>query len=106
MSAQTGSLQAKRMVFNGALNIYEAAALKSELCASLEQAAGVGLVLDLSRVDEIDLAGLQLLMLARRECLRLSCPLQMTGLTAAVEEVVRFCNLGDFFGESLSPAAN
>ncbi len=94
----------KRLVLNGALSIYDASAVKTELQAALEQADGVGLELDVANVTEIDLAGLQLLILARRECLRLQCDLRIVGTGEAVREAVSFCNLGDFFGPALVSA--
>ena len=49
----------------GGLTVYEALPLKDQLLAVLEQ--GQGLRLDLSGVSEIDGAGVQLLLAARRE---------------------------------------
>lgn len=97
--------RAQRLVFDGQLTIYDAAALKTRLQAALEQADEDGLELDLAQVAEIDTAGLQLLLLARRESQRLQRPLRIVGASAALREVVGFCHLGDFFGETLPPDA-
>lgn len=99
------SLRAQRLVFDGQLTIYDAGALKARLQAALEQADGNGLELDLAQVAEIDTAGLQLLLLARRESQRLQRPLRIVAASAALREVVEFCHLGDFFGEALPPEA-
>lgn len=104
MTAETPT--SKRLAFNGPMTIYDAGMLKAELSAALDQAAGTGLEIDVSRVTEIDLTGLQLLVLACRECSRLQSRLSIVGATAAVREAIDFCNLGSVFGEVLvSPAA-
>ncbi|MBB5213437.1 STAS domain-containing protein [Parapusillimonas granuli] len=99
------SLRAQRLVFDGQLTIYDAGVLKTRLQAALEQAGDGGLELDLDQVSEIDTAGLQLLLLARRESRRLQRPLRIVAASAALREVVGFCRLGDFFGETLPPDA-
>lgn len=94
---------ARRLAFNGPLTIYDAEAIKAHLHAALQQTKGVPLELDLAAVTDIDLAGLQLLLLARRESLRLELPLRIIAASAAVREVIGFCHLGDFFGDTLAP---
>lgn len=90
-----------RLVLDGPLTIYDAGALKLPLQAGLEQAGADGLELDLAGVTEVDLAGLQLLVLARRESQRLRRPLRIVAASATVREVIGFCRLDDFFGEAL-----
>lgn len=94
--------QVSRLTLEGDLTIYEASLHKARLQAALEQADEGGLEMDLSKVAEIDTAGLQILLLARRESLRLQQPLRITGANAAVRDVIGFCRLDDFFGESLA----
>ncbi|EJM98193.1 lipid asymmetry maintenance protein MlaB [Herbaspirillum sp. YR522] len=62
------SLQHDRslLTFNGGLTIFQAAERKPELLHILARSQGT-LALDLSGVDEIDTAGVQLLLLLRRE---------------------------------------
>lgn len=86
------------------LTIYNAAAQKGMLLDSLNDAGGLDL--DLSQVGEIDSAGLQLLILAKREANRQGKPLHLIAHSAAVLEVIDFLNLGAFFGDPLHIPAN
>ncbi len=63
--SQTGSTGLLRI--EGEMTIYNAAALKPELLGALAQSSA--LEVDLSRVIEIDAAGVQLLILAKKEAL-------------------------------------
>ena len=92
----------RRLVFDGPLTIYDAGALKVRLQAALQQADDDGMELDLAQVSEIDTAGLQLLLLTRRESQRLRRPLHIVAASAAVREAIGFCHLVDFFGEALA----
>jgi anti-sigma B factor antagonist len=84
-----------QLAVQGAMTIYEADAIKHELLGALN--ASPGLVLDLALVDEIDTAGLQLLMLLQREAARDGKPLQLGARSAAVDEVLERYGLGDVF---------
>lgn len=81
------------------LTIYNAATQKGLLLDRLNDAAGLDL--DLSQVGEIDSAGLQLLILAKREANRQGKPLHLIAHSAAVLEVIDFLHLGAFFGDPL-----
>ncbi len=71
----------------GDLTIYRAAELKPALAAALE---GVGpFAIDLARVTEIDGAGLQLVVAARREAARRGRPVTLAGASPAVAELDR-----------------
>ena len=83
----------------GDMTIYTAAELKAELLAHLEKA--VEREIDLSGVSEMDCAGLQLLILAKRESLRHGVPLRLTGHSRAVVDVLDMCNLTTYFGDPL-----
>jgi anti-sigma B factor antagonist len=87
----------RRVALDGELTIMTAAENKERLLTAL--AGSGGLRVDLSAVDEVDTAGLQVLLLARREAEHLSLPfefaapapgvaavLALAGLTAAEEE--------------------
>ena len=66
----------------GEMTIYTAAQLYAELVPFLALASPLDI--DLSQVTEIDGAGLQLLMLAKRETLRTGVALQLSGHSQAV----------------------
>ena len=83
----------------GDMTIYTAAELKAELMPHLTQPQEREI--DLSAVSEIDSAGLQLLMLAKREAGRHACPLRLTGHSRAVLEVLDRCNLVPYFGDQV-----
>ena len=87
----------RRVTLDGELTIMTAAGHKDRLLTAL--AGSGGLRVDLSAVEEVDTAGLQVLLLARREAEQLSLPfelaapapdvaavLALAGLTAAEEE--------------------
>lgn len=79
------------------LTIYNAAEQKSQLCEAL--AATDALELDLSQVAEIDTAGLQILILAKREATQLGKRLEIVAHSPAVSQTLDFCNLTAFFGD-------
>ncbi|TWC28177.1 anti-anti-sigma factor [Pseudomonas sp. SJZ079] len=81
------------------MTIYTAADLKSQLLPHLAQPAD--LEIDLSQVAELDSAGLQLLILAKREATRLGGALRLSRHSRAVLEVFDLCNLAAFFGDPL-----
>lgn len=81
----------------GEMTIYTAAEYKTRLGAALEQCQE--LEIDLSQVSEIDTAGLQLLILAKRECMARTCSLHLVGHSQAVMEVLDLCNMTAFFGD-------
>lgn len=80
----------------GEMTIYTAAQLYAELAPFLALASPLDI--DLSQVTEIDGAGLQLLMLAKRETLRTGVALQLRGHSPAVLEVFELCDLGGTLG--------
>ena len=87
------------------MTIYRAA----ELCTSLQAAfaglpAGATLALDLAAVTDIDSAGVQLLIAARKTAAQAGCGLRLAGHSEAVADVVRTLNLARHVGD-LAPAA-
>lgn len=88
----------------GELTIYTAADLKTKIVAALASAQPIEI--DLSQVDEIDSAGLQLLMLAKRESAAAGKPLTLIKHSQAVLECLDMCNLTTVFGDQvILPAA-
>lgn len=79
--------------------IYNAAALKHQL---LEAVAGATAIeLDLSLIGEMDTAGIQLLVLAKREAQRRGGTLRIVAHSPAVREVLELYNMLPFFGDPL-----
>ncbi|KIP96318.1 MULTISPECIES: STAS domain-containing protein [Pseudomonas] len=83
----------------GGLTIYSAAEHMELLTQVL--APGTEVELDLGAVDELDCAGLQLLILAKQEATRMSCDLRLTNHSPAVIEAFELSGLGTFFGDPI-----
>lgn len=90
---------AKRVVINDDMTIYQAEAQKEQLLAAL--AAADALELDLGGVATMDTAGLQLLILLKREAAQQGKRLTIGGHSAAVRHILDFCNLVAAFGDPL-----
>jgi len=75
-----------RITVQGGMTIYEAAEFKAHLLAALD--TGAALELDLGEVDEADSAGVQLMLLARREAARTGVALHVARLAPAVDEAL------------------
>jgi anti-sigma B factor antagonist len=73
------------------MTIYTAAELKPRLLAEI--AASDTPSVDLSAVPEIDTAGLQLLLLARREAIAIGRPFNVTGASECVREIIALAAL-------------
>lgn len=83
----------------GELSIYRADELKRALIEPL--GPDVRLVVDLTKVTELDTCGLQLLMLAKQSAQKLGGELQLVGHSPAVVEVFQLLNVAAFFGDHL-----
>jgi anti-sigma B factor antagonist len=88
------------LVIDGELTIHTAGDRKVELLALLER--GDTLTVDLSAVTELDTAGLQLLLLTRREATQLGKTLEITAASNAVTEALAIVHL-DARLERLTP---
>jgi anti-anti-sigma factor len=86
-----------RLHIEGDMTIYTAAELKAGLMPCMTQPGEWEI--DLSGVSEIDSAGLQLLLLAKREAARRASPLRLTRHSRAVLEMLDLCNLVRDFGD-------
>lgn len=98
-ATQTLTNGASRLMVDGEMNIYNAHEVKDQLIGAV-RASGV-LELDLSHVSEIDTAGLQLLLLAKQESVRLQKALHITAHSDAVRELIDFYNVAAFFGDPM-----
>jgi anti-sigma B factor antagonist len=93
-----------RLALEADLTIYGAVEAKRQLLDAVR--ATKTLELDLSRVGEMDTAGFQLLVLAKREAQRLGRTLRIVAHSPAVREVIEFYNMIAFFGDPVViPAA-
>ncbi len=81
----------------GEMTIYRAAELKKELLPCLE--LGTELEINLSEVSEIDTAGFQLLLLAKREAAKAGKPMRLVEHSAATLEVLDLFNMSSYFGD-------
>lgn len=86
-----------RISVAGSMTIYEAAAQKVELLAALDSAPA--LELDLGAVDEADTAGLQLLLLLRREAAAGGKPVRVVSVSPALAEVLDRYGLDSAFAD-------
>jgi len=77
------------------LTIYEAAALKDQLMAHGPVTADR--VLEAAGVERVDLAGLQLLLLAQRECAEAGHALVLRQPSQVLSEALALLGLGAFF---------
>jgi anti-sigma B factor antagonist len=98
-ATQTTTDGAAHLIFDGAMTIYNAAEIKAQLLGGLN--AAPILELDLSHVGEMDTAGFQLLVMAKRESQRIGRTLRIVGHSPAVQEVIEFFNMAAFFGDPL-----
>ena len=91
------------LMLDGELDIYRAAPLKDLLLEALAAADrdGHGLELNLAGVTELDSAGLQLLMLAKKDAQRRQRELHLVAHSPAVVEVFELLNVGAFFGDPM-----
>ena len=81
------------------MTIYTAAEMKPVLIDHLTN--GSDLELDLSKVKEIDSAGLQLLILMKTEAQRQEKRITFTGHNKLVQEVIEIFNLSNYFGDPM-----
>jgi anti-sigma B factor antagonist len=96
--------KAHRLDVTQDLTIYTAADSRQLLIDAIK--AGDLLELDLSHVEEMDSAGIQLLIMAKRECERLGRDLRIVAHSPAVRQTIDFCNLATYFGDPVVISAN
>jgi anti-anti-sigma factor len=87
------------LTINDELTIYTAAEQKLKLLVFLT--AGDDLEINLANVTEIDTAGLQLLILIKREAAQLGKSLRFTMHSKTVLEVLELANLTGIFGDQV-----
>jgi anti-sigma B factor antagonist len=90
---------ALRLILDGAMTIYNASEIKTQLLKAL--ASCNILEIDLSHVSEMDTAGFQLLVMAKRESLREGKTMRIVAHSQAVRDVIDFYNMDAFFGDPM-----
>jgi anti-sigma B factor antagonist len=88
---------ANRLAILEDMTIYHVLDHKQRLMTALESSDG--LEIDLSQVGEMDTAGLQVLILAKREAARLNKTMAIVAHSPSVHQTLDFCNLTAFFGD-------
>jgi anti-sigma B factor antagonist len=83
----------------GELSIYTVAALRQQLLDALDGAQEVEV--DLSDVGEMDSAGMQLMVAAKREAALRDKALRFSGHSPAVFDVLELCKLSGHLGDPL-----
>ncbi|CAN5893233.1 STAS domain-containing protein [soil metagenome] len=89
----------KTLAITGELTIYTAATEKHQLQIFLE--SGDDLELNLSQVSELDSAGLQILILMKREAARRHKKLRYSMHSKAVLDVLEMTNMTASFGDQV-----
>ena len=84
---------------SGEMTIYQAGEQRLALLSAL--AAGGALAIDLAGVTDIDTAGVQVLMMAKKAALASGQQLQLVAHSPAVLEVFELLRLSAFFGDPM-----
>ncbi len=100
-TAKKGKEATSVLRIEGEMTIYRAAELKQTLLASLDQAKE--LEVDLAAVTELDTAGIQILILAKKQALAKQRKLRLIAHSPAVLDVLERLNLAAYFGDPLVP---
>jgi anti-sigma B factor antagonist len=88
----------------GEMTVYTCSTLKPQLLAELTRHADANL-LDLAQVVEIDTAGLQILLVARRHASALGRNLRLVNPSHVVTEVLELCRLDTLVTDNGPPAS-
>ena len=89
----------RRLAITQDMTIYHAAEQKNQLLEALNE--GQTLELDLSQVAEMDTAGLQLLLLAKREARKVEKAVKIIKHSPTVRELIEFTHLAGHFGDPM-----
>jgi anti-sigma B factor antagonist len=95
----TNNCAVTRIAIEGELSIFKVADLQQRLLDAISD--GMEVEVDLSRVSEVDSAGIQLLVAAKREAAMRSKLLSFTGCNPAVFDIIKLFSLTGHFGESV-----
>lgn len=87
------------LAITGEFNIFTAADLKPKLLHAVQDAETDEIDIDLSEVAEIDSAGLQLMVMAKREAQARGKNVRFVRHSDPVLDLVDLCDLSGFFGD-------
>ena len=87
----------RKIAIEGPMTIYEAAENKRTLLEALGR--GAELEIDLSGVSEMDTAGIQLLLLVKREGTKANKRVRLTAHSHASLDAIDLFELGGYFGD-------
>ncbi len=105
-NADCGAAETSLLRIEGEMTIYRALELKQVLLSRLDESAEVEI--DVAAATEIDTAGVQLLLLAKKTAQARQRALRLVAASPAVAEVLELLNLATEFGATRtlpSPAA-
>lgn len=85
------------MALQGEFTIFNAAAIREQILACMDGACE--LEIDLSQVIEIDSAGMQLMVSAKKEAAAQGIVLHYTGHSPAVQDLLDLCDLSAILGD-------
>lgn len=86
-----------KLALEGELTIYNAVELKKGLLKYLKSSHQ--LEIDLSHVDELDTAGLQVLACAKKDAANNNVPFSLVNHSSSVIEVLDLYNMTSYFGD-------
>ncbi|GAB3192605.1 STAS domain-containing protein [Hydrogenophaga aquatica] len=89
------------LAIEGDFTILRAVELKQQIEQAVAQASQPGADIDLSGVTEIDSAGLQLMVMAKREAVRQGKQLRFVRHSEAVVDLIELCDLAGQLGDPL-----
>lgn len=85
----------------GEFNIFTATTVKQRLLDAIAETQAVDIDIDLADVTEIDTAGLQLMVMVKREGASLGKNVHFTGHSEPVVDLIELCDLTGFFGDPI-----
>ena len=88
------------MEIEGELSIFTAASVRERILESLD--GGETVEVGLSKVSEIDCAGVQLMVAAKREAAMRNKLLSFIDYSPAVQDILGLCDLSEHFGAPVS----
>ena len=100
MTAKTRNKKGiQRLKPEGEITIYNAASMKASFLDALHKCEEMEI--DLSKVNELDSAGFQLLLLAKREANVQDKPLRLINHSEAALEVINLYHMAGHFGDPI-----
>lgn len=102
----TGNNNSDGIALAGEFNIFTAAPTKERLIDAIHRAQGTEIEIDLSEVSEIDTAGLQLMVMAKRLAAEHGKAVLFAGHSSAVLQLLDLCGMSGFFGDPILIRSN